>query len=138
MFCIGFTACGNDDEPENPAEGTGAATSSIVGKWEITKTTYKYYTTIPEMQQYYEREEVEEGNGEYWEFTASKLIVHDPSDLLNGKAMNYTYNEKNGELKITGALTYNVTKLTSSSMTAKLESSDENYGTIVTIEFKKM
>ena len=136
MFCIGFTACGNDDDvPENPGD---VNTSSFVGKWEVVKTIDKYYTTIPEMQDYYNREDVEEGNGEYWEFTANKVTIHDPSDLLNGKPVDYSYNKKTGELTLSGIMTYKVTKLTSTSMTIVFESSDQNFGVITTTEFKKI
>ncbi len=130
-----LTACGgDDDEPDSPDNGNK---SKIVGIWEISQTTTKYYSKIPEMQDYYDHEDVEYGDGSYWEFTSSKLTVHDAGDIANSKAVKYTYNESTKELKIAGTITYTVKKLTNSQMTLVFDSSDANFGIKTTIEFHK-
>ena len=128
----GYT--GSDDK-EDQNRPTGEAT--IVGNWEVSKVTTKTYTTIPEMQDYYNNEEVESGNGEYWEFSSNKLIVHDPSDAMNGKAVNYTYNKSEGTLSVQGWLTYEVTELTPRKMTLMSDHNDGKFGTTTIIDFIK-
>lgn len=131
---LGLTACSSDDDPENPDDGV---TSEIVGRWEVSVVTTKYYTTIPEAQDYYYREEVDYGTGEYWDFTSSKLTIHDENDLMNGKAVKYSYNKKKGELSVSGGSMYKVKKLTSNSLILTLDSSDGQFGISTTIEFIK-
>ncbi len=89
------------------------------------------------MQDYYDHEEVEYGDGSYWEFTSSKLTVHDMGDLANSKPVKYTYNESSKELKIAGSMTYTVKKLTNSEMILVMDTSDANFGVKTTIEFQK-
>lgn len=120
-----------DDTPNNPTEE-----ATIVGNWEVAQVTTKYYTTIPEMQDY-NNVEVESGNGEYWEFSSNKLIVHDPSDVMNGKVVSYTYNKSEGILSIPGWLTYEVTELTSRKMTLMTDHNDGKFGTTTIIDFIK-
>lgn len=137
LMCVGLTACGSDNDDNDGPDDPSNNDSKIVGVWEIVKTTTKYYTTVPEAQDYYNREEVEDGDGSYWEFTSSKLTVHDAKDLADLKPVNYNYNESKGELSITGLLTYKVTKLTKSAMTLVHDSSDGQFGITTTIEFVK-
>lgn len=132
---ICLTACGGDDD--EPDSNNNGSKSKIVGIWEITQTTTKYYSKIPEMQDYYDREEVEYGDGSYWEFSSSKLTVHDMADLADSKPVKYTYNESAKELKIAGTMTYTVKKLTNSEMILVMDTSDANFGVKTTIEFQK-
>ena len=134
---FGHTACGSDNGDDDVPDNPGNNDSKIVGAWEIVKTTTKYYTTVPEAQDYYNREEAEDGDGSYWEFTSSKVTVHGASDLADSKAVNYNYNESKGTLTITGLLIYKVTKLTKSAMTLVHDTSDGQFGMTATIEFVK-
>ncbi len=131
-----MTACGDDDdEPENP--GNSTTNSELVGKWDIDVTTTAYTTSIPEAQDYYNHEETEYGNGAYWEFTASKVTVHDPNDLANNTAAKYTYDKSKRTITIGGSLVYKVEKLTDDEMRLKNVTSDGNFSITTTIEFTK-
>lgn len=131
---LALVSCGGDDDtPDNPAEE-----SSLVGNWYLTKSTTEYYTTIPELiEMGFNRVEVEEGQGEYWAFTASTVTVHDDQDLMDGQAVKYTYDKSAHKLTIGGALKYDVVTLTSDEMILELTTEDENYGQTVTLEFEK-
>ena len=137
MMSFGLTACGSDNGDDDVPDNPGNNDSKIVGAWEIVKTTTKYYTTVPEAQDYYNREEAEDGDGSYWEFTSSKVTVHDVSDLADSKPVNYSYNESKGELVISGMITYKVTKLTKDAMTLFDDTTDGQFGIATTIEFVK-
>ena len=108
----------------------------MVGIWYIDQTTYEYYTTIPEAADYYNRTEIEPGNGAYWEFTTSKVTVHDPNDLANNQSISYNYNPSKKELSIMG-LTYTVKKLNSSTLVLYTDFTDGNFGQKITLEFSK-
>ena len=88
------------------------------------------------MKDVYNRTEIEPGDGAYWEFTSSKVTVHDPNDLANNKAVGYNYNKSKKELSIAG-LTYHIKQLTSSKMTLYAEFEESNFGEKITIEFSK-
>ncbi len=134
VFCLSLAACGGDDDNDEPQSGSK---SEIVGTWDVDKTTTMYYTSIPEAADYYNREEVEYGDGSYWVFTSSKLTIYDSNDVADGSAVKYTYNKSKGELTIAGALTYKVKKLTASDLTLYLDSSDGQFGMSTTIELSK-
>ena len=55
-------------------------------------------------------------NGAYWVFTATQVEVHDPTDLLNGKGVGYTYKSSTKELKVVGWPIYTVLELTSTTL----------------------
>ena len=133
MLALALNSCKEDDEPSNDGDSIN---SEVVGTWYVDKSTYQYYTTIEEMKDFYDRTEVEPGDGAYWEFTSSKVTVHDPNDLANNKAVAYKYNKSKKELSIAG-LTYQVKKLTSSKMTLYAEFEESNFGERITIEFSK-
>lgn len=138
-MALAFNSCGgDDDEPGDPSTGNPSTSKSeLVGNWYIEKTTTYYFTTIPEAQGYYNHEEVDYGQGEYWEFTDKTVTVHDSSDLMNGKPVNYTYNKSNKTLSIAGSLTYTVDNLTTNEMTLSFESSDGKFGVKTVIDFEK-
>ena len=131
-----LSSCGSDGDDDIDDNQSGSK-SELVGTWDIEKTTTKYYTTVAEAADYYNREEVEDGDGAYWVFTSSTLTVYDDNDVADGAAVKYTYDKSSGELKIAGALTYKVKKLNSSSMTLFMDSSDGQFGISTTIEFAK-
>lgn len=139
-FCISMSlclaSCGSDDEP---SDGNGNATNSkLIGEWEFVKGVTEYYTTIPEAQDYYNREEVEYGEGEYWEFTADKLIIHDPADALDGITQSYTFDEAKQEIRFSGInLPYKVVALTSNKLTLEANTTDGNFGMKFTQDFKR-
>lgn len=121
----------DDDEPNIP----GPSASSIVGNWKVVRTTTKRYFLIPEMKDY-NSESVSEGNGEYWEFTSTKLTIHDPADLMNGTPVSYVYNKENGTLSVNAISSpYQVTELTSQRLTLESDSHDDTAGVTVIIEF---
>ena len=132
IFVVSLTSCKSDDEPSDG----GSASSELVGTWYVDQTTTEYYTTVPEATDYYNHTEVEDGDGAYWEFTSSKVTVHDPNDLANNKPVSYSYNSSKKELSIS-CLTYRVKKLTSSTLVLYPDFSDGNFGEKVTIEFTK-
>ena len=132
IFALSLTSCKSDDEPSNG----GSSSSELVGTWYVDQTTTEYYTNIPEATDYYNRTEVEDGDGAYWEFTPTKVTVHDPNDLANNKPISYSYNSSKKELSISG-LTYTVKKLTSTTLILYTDFSDGNFGEKVTIEFTK-
>lgn len=133
IMSLSLNSCKNDDD--EPSDN-GSASSELVGTWYVDQTTTEYYTSIPEAQDYYNRTEVEDGDGAYWVFTSSKVTVHDPNDLANNKPVSYSFNSSKKELSISG-LTYTVKKLTSSSLVLYTDFSDSNFGEKVTIEFSK-
>lgn len=122
-----------DSDPDSDNDS-----DSVEGKWAISKIITQRYTFIPELQNAYNDEEVKYGNGEYWEFTSTKVTVHDPSDLMNGKPINYTFNKATNELSISGWVTYNVTQLTSRQMTLEWDTNDGQFGERNIMEFTKM
>ena len=136
-LCVCLTSCGGDDDDEPDAPNNVGTTSELVGKWEVVKTTTTHYTFIPEMKEYYDNVEVEDGNGVYWEFTKNKVTTYDPTDLLNGKPQNYTYNKETRDVTIFNFISFTVTKLTSREMILTFESSDEYYGVSSVMEFRK-
>ena len=120
-----LSACGGDDDEDAPESTSNS--SGLVGKWEVDQYVNIYSTNIPELSDMYNREEVEDGNGVYWEFTNKKVTVFDPTDLLNEKPQNYTYNKSKKQLAIANWLTFTVEKLTSSEMILSFKSSDTNF-----------
>lgn len=122
-----------DSDPDSDNDS-----DSVEGKWAISKIITQRYTFIPELQNAYNDEEVKYGNGEYWEFTSTRVTVHDPSDLMNGKPINYTFNKATNELSISGWVTYNVTQLTSRHMTLEWDTNDGQFGERNIMEFTKM
>lgn len=133
LVSLSLSSCKNDDDEPSSGESTN---SKLTGIWYIDQTTYEYYTNIPEAADYYNRTEVEPGDGAYWEFTASKVTVHDPSDLANNKPVSYTYNSSKKELSIMG-LKFQVKKLNSSNMVLYSDDTDGKFGQKVTIEFSR-
>lgn len=120
VVALSFIACGDDDD--DGANG-GGGSSSLVGTWDIVSTAYYMEGYEPEY---------EEGNGEYWVFTANKMTVHDPTDLMNGVAADYTY--RNGKWSIDGLSIYTVTELTSNKLVIK---SEAIYGGYDVVTFRK-
>lgn len=80
VAALGLTACGGDDE-EDDAGGTSS--SSLVGTWDVVQSVW-----------YKEGQEpmYEDGDGAYWVFTANKVIVYTPVEIV-GRSIYYTYRE---------------------------------------------
>ena len=133
IVSLSLSSCKNDDN--EPLAGD-SNNSKLIGIWYVEQTTYEYYTTNPDLADYYNRTEIEPGDGSYWEFSSSQVTVHDPNDLANNYPVNYKYNSTKKELSIIG-LTYTVKKLTSSTMVLYYDTKDSNFGQRVTIEFSK-
>lgn len=135
LTVVSMSVVSCSDSDKEPSGGSGK--SELAGIWYIEQTTNEYYTTIPEAAEYYNRTDIQYGDGEYWEFTSSKMTVHDSNDLADDKPVNYTYNARKKELSIAGMITYTVKTLTSTRMVLYADSSDGNFGHKVTIEFSK-
>jgi len=103
VAALSFTACGGSDDDEID----GGGSSELVGTWDIVSNV-QYYSDFPP--------EYDEVNGAYWVFTATQVEVHDPTDLLNGKGVGYTYNSSTKELKVVGWPIYTVLELTSTTL----------------------
>lgn len=108
VFSLAFVSCSDDDD-EN--ENTGS-TSELVGTWDVINTTY-YYDGLGS--------DIEDGNGAYWVFSANKLTVHDSEDLMNGKSVDYIYDNDSKELKVSGFPVYKVTELTNTTLVMRAE-----------------
>lgn len=106
VFSLAFASCSDDDEENN------SSSSELVGTWDVVNTTY-YYDDFDS--------DIEDGNGAYWVFTANKLTVHDPEDLMNGRSIDYVYDNSSRELKVSGFPVYKVTELTSSTLVMRAE-----------------
>lgn len=102
VAALSFTACGGSDDEDDVG-----VSSELVGTWDIVSNV-QYYSDFPP--------EYDEVNGAYWVFTATQVEVHDPTDLLNGKGVGYTYNSSTKELKVVGWPIYKVLELTSTTL----------------------
>ena len=134
---LAMTSCGDDDDDDVENPGNSGTKSELAGKWYVDVTTTAYTTSIPEAQDYYNHEETEYGNGAYWEFTDTKVTVHDPNDLANNTSVKYSYNKAKRTITIAGSLTYTVEELTDDEMCLKNTTSNGNFTTTTTIEFTK-
>ena len=119
VAALGLIACGDDDEDD----GGNGNSSSLVGTWDIVRAVYYVEGEEPEY---------EDGNGAYWVFTNNKITVHDPTDVLNGYSVDYTYS--GGKLNVGGYSIYTVTELTSSKLVIR---SEAIYGSYNIVTFKK-
>jgi hypothetical protein len=119
VAALSLTSCGGDDDN---GDG-GGSNSSLVGTWEIVQGVYYVEGEEPEY---------EDGNGAYWVFTNNKITVHDPTDVLNGHSVDYTYS--GGKLNVGGYSIYTVTELTSSKLVIR---SEAIYGSYNVTTFKK-
>ena len=106
VFSLAFVSCSDDDD-----EKTGSS-SELVGTWDIINTIY-YYDGLGS--------DTEDGNGAYWVFTENKLTVHDSEDLMNGKSVDYIYDNNSKELKVSGFPIYKVTELTNTTLVMRAE-----------------
>ena len=101
VFSLSLVSCGNDDNDE-------PTSSALVGTWDIISNVY--YSP-------YDAPEYDSVNGAYWVFTASQITVHDATDLMNGKTVNYVYDSSSKELKVVGWPIYTVLELTNTTLT---------------------
>ena len=108
VFSLAFVSCSDDDD-----ENTNS-TSELVGTWDVVKTTYYYDDKNLDS-------DIEYGNGAYWVFTENKLTVHDPEDLMNGRSIDYIYDNNSKELRISGFPIYKVTELTNTTLVMRAE-----------------
>lgn len=108
---------------EGGDNGSGTDSFLLVGTWDIVQSVYYVESEEPEY---------EDGNGAYWVFTANRITVHDPTDALNGRSVDYIYSD--GKLYVGGVSIYTVTELTSSKLVIR---SETIYGSYNTITFKK-
>ena len=129
---IGFSSCGGDDDEDDVVPAGGSSKSELVGTWDVDKTIYVHTYGNSSY------EEVEEDCEDYWVFTEKKVTHYDSSDLLNGKAMDYTYNKSKKQIIVPGLFTYDVVSLTSSSMIMKSKvGEDDLYSQEVTVYLHK-
>ena len=119
VAALSLTACGGDDDSDDG----GGGNSSLVGTWDIVQAVYYMEGEEPEY---------EDGNGAYWVFTADKITIHDATDVLNGRSVDYTYS--GGKINVGGMSVYTVTELTSSKLVIR---SEPIYGSYNITTFKK-
>ena len=101
VTAITFTACGDDDDDN------GGNNSALVGTWDLISLVTDGKDETPP--------------NAYWVFTENKVTVHDRTDIMNGNAVDYTYDAGTKTLTIAfGVAKYNV--LTLSSTTLKIQS----------------
>ena len=101
VTAITFTACGDDDDDNS--EGN----SALVGTWDLISLVTDGKDETPP--------------NAYWVFTENKVTVHDRTDIMNGNAVDYTYDAGTKTLTIAyGVAKYKV--LTLSSTTLKIQS----------------
>ena len=101
VTAITFTACGDDDDDNR--EGN----SALVGTWDLISLVTDGKDETPP--------------NAYWVFTENKVTVHDRTDIMNGNAVDYTYDAGTKTLTIAyGVAKYKV--LTLSSTTLKIQS----------------
>ncbi len=101
VTAITFTACGDDDDDN------GGNNSALVGTWDLISLVTDGKDETPP--------------NAYWVFTENKVTVHDKTDIMNGTAVDYTYDAGTKTLTIAyGVAKYKV--LTLSSNTLKIQS----------------
>ncbi len=101
VTAITFTACGDDDDDN------GEGNSALVGTWDLISLVTDGKDETPP--------------NAYWVFTENKVTVHDRTDIMNGNAVDYTYDAGTKTLTIAfGVAKYKV--LTLSSTTLKIQS----------------
>lgn len=116
VAALSFTACGGDDDSES------TSSSALVGTWDVVSNIrYSPYDS-----------EEENVKGVYWVFTANKLTVYDKEDVLNGKAVSYTYDSSTKKLAVAGISIYTVQELSSSTLKMRSESLYEGWYNIIT------
>ena len=125
----------NKDEKEDPGQGSN---SELVGKWFVDKITIEFYTKVPELEDILNGTQTEDGDGEYWVFTETKLTTYDKYGDPEDDPIDYIYDKDKGKLYVDDMEdAFNVLTLTKDRLVLYAEVYEGLVTNKITIEFYK-